>query len=73
MRLVLEGIPAWNLELGDALEQGLLKRPVSEKYDIILANPPWDYQGLANKDPFLTPYERFRFRGEDSATISSST
>ncbi len=50
-RIILAGIPEPNLELADSLE-----RPVSsssDRFDVILACPPWGYTGrVSNRDRF---------------------
>lgn len=46
-RLVLAGIPEPGLELGDALERSTRKTSSSEKFDVVLACPPWGWWGKA--------------------------
>jgi type I restriction enzyme M protein len=62
-RLVLSGIPEPGLELGDALERSSQKLASSEKFDVIVACPPWG--GMPEVSGRVQPGGNFRFRSKD--------
>lgn len=66
-RLVLAGIPEPGLELGDALERSSQKLSSSEKFDVILACPPWG--GRPGMHGRIHPECNFRFRSQNSETL----
>ena len=66
-RLVLAGIPEPGLELGDALERSSQKLSSSEKFDVILACPPWG--GRPDMHGRVHPEGNFRFRSKDSENL----
>lgn len=71
-RLVLAGIPQPGLELGDALERSTRKTSSSEKFDVVLACPPWGWWGksgpLADRESFDFRYD-FRIKSKDAENL----
>lgn len=66
-RLVLAGIPEPGLEMGDALERSSQRLPASEKFDVIVACPPWG--GMPDKHGRIHPASNSRFRSKDSENL----
>jgi type I restriction enzyme M protein len=71
-RLVLAGIPEPGLELGDALERSTRKTSSSEKFDVVLACPPWGWWGkagpLADRQSIDFRYD-FRIKSKDAENL----
>lgn len=69
-RLVLAGIPEPGLELGDALERSSHKLSASEKFDVILACPPWGWAGkLVKSTGRIHPECNFRIRSTEAENL----
>jgi type I restriction enzyme M protein len=66
-RLVLAGIPEPRLELGDALERSAHKLSSSEKFDVIVACPPWG--GRPEIHGRIHPEGNFLFPSKNSENL----